>query len=623
MQENSPILLNNVWSWDIEVVRNCFTLTAVNMADESLVKQFVIWENINQAKECVDFILSCKGLIGYNSLDFDYPIVHMCLLIKPIAASKLSGRALASSIYGFTQDHMRKMEMRQAVRVKPLVKQRDTYKIWHFDNDAKRTSLKWVECHIRWHNVEESPFEHHHLIKNTDELNKLLSYNLNDCLANRKFYLDKTLPKVKMRRILGQKFNLKIDNANDAKIGEEIILSAIAKKKGVERWDLRDLRTQRQYVDLSEVILPHIKFESKQFKSILEAFQSMRITNTRKEKDINVAFDGMMYEFGFGGIHAARQGLFYNINSCDVSSYYPNLGISFNFYPEHLGKEFAQVYLQIYNERKKYPKGTSENEALKLALNAVFGKSNSTWSSLYDPKMTMQITINGQLLLAMLCEKLTLSGAARVIMANTDGIEVEIFNHELYQKICKEWEETNRLTLEHSQYKVIGIRDVNNYIAVRTDGKTKEKGAYEVDKEIHKDPSMRVVPLAVREYFQKGTKISDFIKNHTDLWDFFMYVRAKTGEFKLLHLVPDTGEIGRVSMPKTIRYYISKEGHVLMKKTEKKFERVHAGVYIMPCNNTNNISFEVMDSLLDRTFYIKEAAKLIDVFYKKPEGLFI
>lgn len=617
--DNDPF--RNVWSYDIEVFTNCFTMTAVNMVNPENVKQFVIWKNINQAKELVSFVRSCYGMIGYNNLGFDYPIIHLCLLVRPTAASKQSGNELARLIFKRTQEII---HQERPMYLNPIVPQRDVYKIWHFDNDAKATSLKWVECAIRWPSVEDSPYSFEMEIENEEMLKKVLHYNLNDVLATRQFYLDKSMTKVKMRKVLSRKFGLRLDNANDAKIGELIVLSGVAKKMGMQVHELKDLITPRSFVDLKDVILPHINFKSKPFQKILSDFRRMRITFTSKKEKMTVVFDGMEYEFGMGGIHAARSNnTFYNISSCDVTSYYPRLAISWNFHPEHLGEHFSTVYEEIFYERTKYPKKTPENDGLKLALNAVFGKSNSAHSALNDIKMFLQITINGQLLLAMLCEELTLSGAARVVMANTDGIEVEMKNEELYHKICKKWEETNKLELEHATYKVLAIRDVNNYIAIKIDGKTKEKGAYEVDKEIHKDHSMRVVSLAVRSYLTTGTPVEEFINNHDDLWDFFMYARAKTGEFMFRDVLFDTGEEMISPAPKTLRYYMSKEGSMLLRKTEKKLDKIHRRQYMMPCNDINSVNFDIMPKLLDRDFYIQEARKLIDAIHSKQLTLFV
>ena len=63
-------------------------------------------------------------------------------------------------------------------------------------------------------------------------------------------------------------------------------------------------------------------------------------------------------------------------------------------------------------------------------------------------------------------------------------------------------------------------KDVNNYISVYDDSTlekehVKLKGCFEIDKEYHKDPSMRIVPIALKEYFvnRVKTEIEDVTVN--------------------------------------------------------------------------------------------------------------
>lgn len=93
-----------------------------------------------------------------------------------------------------------------------------------------------------------------------------------------------------------------------------------------------------------------------------------------------------------------------------------------------------------------------------------YGLTGDINSFLYDPKMTMQITINGQLLLTMLYEMLSLAiPESKPLMQNTDGLEMMIpeSKKDLYFQICKEWENLTQLSLEHDEYSKMIIRDVN------------------------------------------------------------------------------------------------------------------------------------------------------------------
>ncbi|MDZ7906352.1 MAG: hypothetical protein U5N55_11680 [Cypionkella sp.] len=72
-----------------------------------------------------------------------------------------------------------------------------------------------------------------------------------------------------------------------------------------------------------------------------------------------------------------------------------------------------------------------EANSLKLAANGTYGKTNDKFSALFDPKHTMAVTINGQLLLSMLAERLMGVPSLRIIQVNTDGITYYIHESQL------------------------------------------------------------------------------------------------------------------------------------------------------------------------------------------------
>ena len=186
---------------------------------------------------------------------------------------------------------------------------------------------------------------------------------------------------------------------------------------------------------------------------------------------MNVVVKGLEYVFGTGGIHASvENSIFrsdddYVIIDADVSSMYPNIAIANRVYPEHLSEKFCDIYESVYHERKKYAKGSAENAALKLALNATYGNSNNEFSPFYDPQYTMTITINGQLSLCMLAEKFMTIPNCTIIQCNTDGVTVKIprSQKELYDSICEQWQKTVGLELEFAFYDTINWANSVNF----------------------------------------------------------------------------------------------------------------------------------------------------------------
>lgn len=189
---------------------------------------------------------------------------------------------------------------------------------------------------------------------------------------------------------------------------------------------------------------------------------------------LNVVINGFRYDFGVGGIHGAKQGTHRStdkrkLRTLDVASYYPNMAISNNVYPKHLGMTFCRVYKELYLERKRHDKKSAANKALKLALNGTYGDSNNEFSPLYDPAYTMSITIGGQLSLCMLMGALIDHCDADVIMCNTDGFEyfVDVDKMKKADKIVKRWEEVTGLEMEGDTYDVMYVGDVNSYVAIK------------------------------------------------------------------------------------------------------------------------------------------------------------
>lgn len=343
--------------------------------------------------------------------------------------------------------------------------------------------------------------------------------------------------------------------------------------------------------------------------------------------NLNVVVDGFQFDFGTGGIHGSLEYTLvqadeeHEIVDADVSSMYPNLAISNDVYPEHLGLEFCTIYKAVYEMRKSYKKGTPENLMLKLALNGVYGDSNNQYSPFYDPKYTMTITINGQLSLCLLAEKLMTIQGLQLIQVNTDGVTVKIPRSKRaeYDVVCKAWQEQVKLELEFAEYSKMFIRDVNNYIAVYTNGKVKRKGVYQYeDLGWHQNQGGLVIAKAAEAAMVHGKDIEEFIKAHTDKYDFLM--RTKVPRSSSLYLEKDEvdaeGKPVRVKQQNICRYYVSKSpdsGKLIkvMPPLPKKPDEVReigieSAWKVKTCNNMLDY-----DGQIDYAYYVHEARKLL------------
>lgn len=335
---------------------------------------------------------------------------------------------------------------------------------------------------------------------------------------------------------------------------------------------------------------------------------------------LNVVVDGYRIDFGVGGVHASltekvvTENKRYMIRDADVSSMYPNIAIANRIYPEHLGEVFCDIYKDMYIQRKSYAKNTPENAMLKLALNGTYGKSNDKYSVFYDPKFTMMITINGQLSLLMLADRLLSVGDLKLVQLNTDGLTVAMLREteDEYNEICKQWQSDVGLDLEFVDYTKMYIRDVNNYIAVYSKGGVKRKGAYQYEGlGWHQNQSALVIQKAVEAAMIHGTDIREFVEAHSkvDIMDFML--RTKVDRSSRLVLVFDDGT--EKEQQRICRYYPSKSGGKLIKimkpldgDTEDRRLGIDTAYNVKTCNNMGDF-----DGDLDFDYYVAEAEKLL------------
>jgi DNA polymerase elongation subunit (family B) len=258
------------------------------------------------------------------------------------------------------------------------------------------------------------------------------------------------------------------------------------------------------------------------------------------------------------------------------------------------------------------------NSGLKLALNGAYGKSNDAYSLFYDPMYTMKITINGQLLLSMLAEKLVdRVKDITVLQINTDGITIKIPRTQYPQVtlICEDWEETTDLILEFAEYKTMVIRDVNNYLAETTDGYAKPKGVFEIIPmqngaiAYNKNWSMRIVPKALHAHYLAGIDIEKFIRNHDNIYDFALSFRARP-DWNIFYTEVEGTDKEKIKQQRTVRYYASKSGGALTKehKLDGRVVSIEAGKPVTMFNKF----VDKQDYNIDYNYYIARANKIMN-----------
>lgn len=578
-----------VYVYDIEVFQNIFHCSVKNTETGEIYK-FEISERKNQLRELVKFFKQVDSYIkwgdfyttdleiksevifcGYNNLHYDNPIVNYIieyedkLMSYNVATICSSIFNLSRTITTSTEDNIEAWKHWK-------------YQIWFdtFDlltmlySNKLRVGLKEIQVTMQYPNVQEFVCDWSKPLP-LEDFDNMIDYNVNDIESTAEL-LNRCKKDIDLRIAIEDEYGVRVLSKDGVNIGMKILTQKYLEKTGLTWWDIEGLRSPMDYIPLKDVILPFIKYDSPVLQRVLDDMKSQIVSPGRKGYENNFIFNGLRYTVGVGGIHSKNDPEIIipkedeMLIDIDVASLYPSMLIEYKFYPKHLGPEFLEVYSQIKDERieAKHNGDKVKNETLKLALNGLSGNLQNQHNFCYSPFAVMQIRINGQLLLLMLAEKLTQIGC-RIVQANTDGLFV-LLKKSIYEqanKICQEWEQLTRLTLEEERFEAMYQYAINDYIAVKEGYKEtknpdliKTKGMFITKVLLGKGLSAKIIPEAIIKYFVDGIPVEDTIKGCTDIRKFLM--SEKTG--KQWHV-----EYMNQEQQRTNRFYASTNGGYLWK----------------------------------------------------------
>jgi hypothetical protein len=282
--------MKNVFVYDLETYPNCFTCCIADMQERKL-KVFEVSTRKDQREQMFEYLRNVRRqngfLIGFNNLFFDEPVLQYVLLNKKATVQEIYDQAMKIIKSGFG-DNRWQYQIREKDR---LLQQVDLFKIHHFDNKARATSLKMIEYNSRSANIEDLPFPVGKYLTDS-EMDTLIKYNCHDVKETIKFY-EASKNQIEFREKLQTDYGMNAINWNDVKIGKEYFVMEL-EKAGVDCYSGgKPKQTKRTYIDLVDCIFPYVKFERPEFNAILEWLRKQRITETK-----GVFSDIMEHELG-------------------------------------------------------------------------------------------------------------------------------------------------------------------------------------------------------------------------------------------------------------------------------------------------------------------------------------
>lgn len=626
-----PFDFNKVVVFDEEIGLNYF-LVCFKSVNKGTKKSFLICEWQNDSQELCDFIEMLREndywFVGFNNLEFDSQLLETfldCYWSSPMD--------IVDRLYNQAQELIsEKNDFNKWEFIIPEWKLRtnqlDVYKQAHFDNAAKRSSLKSLQINLEWYNILDSPYKHYEELT-FDQIKEIEDYCWNDVESTEAFYKTR-IENIQLRNDLGKKYRINLLNKPDASVGTEIIKIEYCKLSGRKFEQFKRERDTDISFTFDKIISDKVKFDTPELQKVLE---DIKRYSPDKLKDYKFIFKGAKYTVALGGLHTDNKNQIweeddgYCLIDFDFGSYYPNIIISLGLYPPHLGQEFTQLVKDITDRRlKAKAEGDKKTaEQLKISANSIYGKLGDKQSWLQSMRTLYTVTMNGQLFLLMLVEQLK---DFHVFMANTDGITVKVKRNKLdeFYSICNKFSEYLTIPVEYAHYKKCIFTSVNDYLIQKTDGELKKKGDWITKFDWHQNNSYRIIPIALEKFFIEGIPVEDTIKSHDKILD-FCAKKKSVGEWWYESRAVVNGEVMITKLQKNNRYYISNSGGVLYKMHKdgrEQFVEAHPlQGRAWYCTILNKLDDKpIQDRDIHYEYYIRECQKKIQALMPNQLKLF-
>ena len=589
--------------FDVECYINYFLamFKCIRTGKISLVESY---NDSPMERDKLAWMMKSFSLVSFNGIHYDVPVVSAAIAGKTCAELKyLTNEIITNGTKPYVA--LRTLKVKQLAGID------------HIDLIAHApvgTGLKKCGARLYAPMLQDLPFHHETELSVNQAL--IVRWYCGNDLVQTELLCRKLEEPLLLREQLGKEYGLDLRSKSDAQIAEAVIAEEVQKING-RRCQVPNIPPGTSYKYGTPAFL---RFQSPLLNWVLQVVQGAdfvvseegSIAMPPEIKGLDIAMGNAVYRMGIGGLHSSEKSVAHVADDHtllldrDVTSFYPFIILLLGLYPPHLGPAFLTVYKKIVDRRlaAKARGDMVVSEALKITINGSYGKLASCYSVLYAPSLQIQVTLTGQLVLLMLIERLELAGIP-VVSSNTDGIVIKTPKSREAEvlEIVKQWEADTGFNTEETRYKALYSRDVNNYVAVKLDGKTKTKGVF-ADPGLKKDPISRVCVDAVLGALTKGTPIYETIMQCKDVRKFLNVRNVPGGAVK-------NGDY----LGKTVRWYYAEgeKGDIVKAVNGNSVSMSMGGKPLM----------RLPDSLpadVDFAHYIAEAEKmLVSIGYAKKE----
>lgn len=275
--------------YDIEVFPNVFSCTLKNSETDE-VTVFEISHRIDNNKaeigKLVALFKDSRYLFcGYNNIHYDNPIINFIIANYNTVPGNYfiicnTLNKLSNTIIHGEKEQWKQWKYANNFATLDLLTMLFSQKL--------RVGLKEMQVTMQYPNVQEYSLGFDSYLLDED-IPEMLSYNLNDVNSTLEL-LNRCKKEIELRLGIEKEFGVDVLSKDGMTIGTEILKTKYLEKTGKSWYDIKDLRSPCDVINLSNVIFPIIHFETKLLQDFLEEFKQQKVGAGRKAYEKHFLF---------------------------------------------------------------------------------------------------------------------------------------------------------------------------------------------------------------------------------------------------------------------------------------------------------------------------------------------
>ena len=134
----------------------------------------------------------------------------------------------------------------------------------------------------------------------------MIKYNKND-VDSTEALLNLSQKAIDLRLGIEKEYGINVLNSDGVSIGKEILKTKYLQDTGKSWDDIKDLRSPCNMVNLKEVILPSIEFETSILRSLLNEMKGLTVSPGINGWNKQFIFYNTIISIGVGGLHSVNE----------------------------------------------------------------------------------------------------------------------------------------------------------------------------------------------------------------------------------------------------------------------------------------------------------------------------